>query len=287
MRRAKFELAQKEARAHVLEGLLIALDNLDAVIEVIRQSRDREAAREELVARFSLSQIQAQAILDLRLSQLTALESDSIKQEHADVIERIRELRELLGDEANVRALIKEELLEISERFADPRRTEIAPSEDELDIEDLIADQQMVITITKSGYIKRVPLATYRQQRRGGVGITGMDLKDGDYIEHLFVCSTHDFLLFFTNRGKVYRSKVYELPEGAAHGQGPRAGQHPAAARERAGAVGALDARLLRVAVPGLRDAQGRRSRRPSSRPTTRRSRPTASSPSRSATTTS
>jgi DNA gyrase subunit A len=215
VRRAKFELAQKEARAHVLEGLLIALDNLDAVIEVIRASRDRESAREELVSRFTLSQIQASAILDLRLSQLTALESDSIKQEHGDVMERIRELRELLGDEDNVRALIKEELLEISERFADERRTTIAPSEDELDIEDLIADQQMVITITKSGYIKRVPLATYRQQRRGGVGITGMDLKDGDYIEHLFVSSTHDFLLFFTNRGKVYRSKVYELPEGA------------------------------------------------------------------------
>jgi DNA gyrase subunit A len=215
VRRAKYELAQKEARAHVLEGLLIALDNLDAVIEVIRQSRDRESAREELVSRFTLSQIQASAILDLRLSQLTALESDAIKQEHTDVMERIRELRELLGDEANVRALIKEELLEIAERFADERRTTIAPSEDELDIEDLIADQQMVITITKSGYIKRVPLATYRQQRRGGVGITGMDLKDGDYIEHLFVSSTHDFLLFFTNRGKVYRSKVYELPEGA------------------------------------------------------------------------
>src|SRR4051794_22276187 len=215
VRRAKYELSQKEARAHVLEGLLIALDNLDAVIEVIRASRDRETAREELVSRFTLSQIQASAILDLRLSQLTALESDSIKQEHADVMERIRELRELLGDEANVRGLIKEELLEISERFADERRTTIAPSEDELDIEDLIADQQMVITMTKSGYIKRVPLATYRQQRRGGVGITGMDLKDGDYIEHLFVCSTHDFLLFFTNRGKVYRSKVYELPEGA------------------------------------------------------------------------
>jgi DNA gyrase subunit A len=220
VRRAKFELAQKEARAHVLEGLLIALDNLDAVIEVIRRSTNRETAREQLVAQFSLSQIQASAILDLRLSQLTALETDAIKQEHADVTERIRELRELLGDESNVRALIKEELLEISERFADPRRTEIAPSEDELDIEDLIADQQMVITITKSGYIKRVPLATYRQQRRGGVGITGMDLKEGDYIEHLFVCSTHDFLLFFSNRGKVYRSKVYELPEGARQSKG-------------------------------------------------------------------
>src|SRR3954451_12747128 len=220
VRRAKFELAQKEARAHVLEGLLIALDNLDAVIEVIRASRDREAAREELVAQFKLSQIQASAILDLRLSQLTALESDGIKQEHADVTERIRELREILGDEERVLGLIKEELTEIAERFGDERRTEITASEDELDIEDLIADQQMVITITKSGYIKRVPLATYRQQRRGGVGITGMDLKDGDYIEHLFVCSTHDYLLFFTNRGKVYRSKVYELPEGARQSKG-------------------------------------------------------------------
>jgi DNA gyrase subunit A len=220
VRRAKFELAQKEARAHVLEGLLIALDNLDAVIEVIRRSANREAAREELVSQFKLSQIQASAILDLRLSQLTALESDAIKQEHGDVTERIRELRELLGDEANVRALIKEEMLEIADRFEDERRTTIAPSEDELDIEDLIADQQMVITITKSGYIKRVPLATYRQQRRGGVGINAMDLKDGDYIEHLFVSSTHDFLLFFTNRGKVYRSKVYELPEGQRTAKG-------------------------------------------------------------------
>jgi DNA gyrase subunit A len=220
VRRAKFELAQKEARAHVLEGLLIALDNLDAVIEVIRRSPNREAAREELVATFTLSQIQASAILDLRLSQLTALESDAIKQEHADVMERIGELRELLGDEANVLALIKEEMLDIAERFENERRTTIAPSEDELDIEDLIADQQMVITITKSGYIKRVPLATYRQQRRGGVGINAMDLKDGDYIEHLFVSSTHDYLLFFTNRGKVYRSKVYELPEGQRTAKG-------------------------------------------------------------------
>jgi DNA gyrase subunit A len=220
VRRSKFELAQKEARAHVLEGLLIALDNLDAIIELIRAAPDRETAREELVPRFNLSVIQASAILDLRLSQLTALESDAIKREHADVTERIRELRELLGDEANVRNLIKEELLEIAERFEDERRTEIAPSEDEVGIEDLIADQQMVITITKSGYIKRVPLATYRQQRRGGVGVTGMDMKDGDYIEHLFVCSTHDYLLFFSNRGKVYRSKVYELPEGQRTAKG-------------------------------------------------------------------
>jgi DNA gyrase subunit A len=220
VRRTKFELAQKEARAHVLEGLLIALDNLDAVIALIRAARDRETARGELVERFGLSVIQATAILDLRLSQLTALESDAIKQEHADVTERIRELRAILGDESRVLGLIKEELAEIEERFGDERRTEITASEDELDIEDLIADQQMVITITKTGYIKSLPLATYRQQQRGGVGVTGMDMKDGDYIEHLFVCSSHDYLLFFSNRGKVYRSKVYELPEASRTAKG-------------------------------------------------------------------
>jgi DNA gyrase subunit A len=220
VRRTKHELGEKERRAHVLEGLLIAIDNLDAVIELIRASRDRESARTELVARFSLSVIQATAILDLRLSQLTALESDEIRSEHEDVIERIRELREILGDETRVLALIKDELAEIADRFADDRRTDITASEDEIDIEDLIADQQMVITITKSGYIKSLPLATYRKQHRGGVGVTGMDMKDGDYIEHLFVCSSHDFLLFFSNRGKVYRSKVYELPEAQRTAKG-------------------------------------------------------------------
>jgi DNA gyrase subunit A len=220
VRRAKYELAQKEARAHVLEGLLIALDNLDAVIELIRSSRDRDAARTELVAKFELSEIQASAILDLRLSQLTALEADAIKQEHEDVSERIRELREILGDEARVMGLIKEELSEIAERFGDQRRTEITHSEDEIDIEDLIADQQMVTAITHSGYIKSLPLTTYRQQQRGGRGVTGMDMKEGDFIEHLFVCSTHDYLLFFTNRGKVYRSKVYELPEASRTAKG-------------------------------------------------------------------
>src|SRR4051794_17288831 len=220
VRRTKYELAQKEARAHVLEGLLIALDHLDEIIELIRASRDRESARGQLMDRFGLSAIQASAILDLRLAQLTALESDAIKSEHADVMERIGELRAILGDEDRVLSIIKDELQEIAERFADARRTEITASEDEIDIEDLIADQQMVITITKSGYIKSLPLATYRQQRRGGVGVTGMDMKDGDYIEHLFVCSSHDYLLFFSNRGKVYRSKVYELPEASRTAKG-------------------------------------------------------------------
>jgi DNA gyrase subunit A len=220
VRRTKHELAQKEARRHVLEGLLIAIDNLDAVIELIRGSRDRDAARAGLVERFDLSVIQAEAILALRLSQLTALETGDIKQEHADVTERIAYLRDILGDEQKVLDLIKSELEEIAERFEDDRRTQITASEDEIDIEDLIADQQMVITITKSGYIKSLPLATYRKQRRGGVGVTGMDMKDGDYIEHLFICSTHDYLLFFTNRGKVYRSKVYELPEAQRTAKG-------------------------------------------------------------------
>jgi DNA gyrase subunit A len=220
VRRTKHELSEKEARAHILQGLLIALEHLDAIIELIRGSRDRDSAREQLVAKFELSPVQATAILDLRLSQLTALEADAIKQEHADVTERIAELRAILGDESRVLAVIKEELSEISERFGDERRSELTHSEDEIDIEDLIADQQMVITITQSGYVKSLPLATYRQQQRGGRGVTGMDMKDGDFIEHLFVCSSHDYLLFFSNRGKVYRSKVYELPEASRTAKG-------------------------------------------------------------------
>src|SRR5215210_746133 len=213
VRRAKHELRTLEAQVHRLEGLLIALDHLDEVIELIRGSRDRDAARQGLIDRVGLTHIQAQAILELRLQQLTALEADAIKREHADKRERIGELRELLGDEDKVFGLIKEELQEISERYGDERRTIIAPAEDDLDIEDLIADQQMVITITQSSYIKALPLDTYRSQARGGRGVAGMGMKDDDFIEHLFVSSTHDFLLFFTNRGKVYRSKVYDLPD--------------------------------------------------------------------------
>jgi len=220
VRRTQHELRVLERRVHVLEGLLIALDNLDAIIDLIRASRDREAARGQLMDRFGLTEIQASAILDLRLSQLTALEADAIKTEHADKVERIGELRAILGDESRVFAIITEELQEISERFGDERRTVIAESEDEIGIEDLIPEQQMVITITKSGYIKSLPLTTYRAQQRGGRGVTGMDMKDGDYIEHLFVCSSHDYLLFFSNRGKVYRSKVYELPEASRTAKG-------------------------------------------------------------------
>jgi len=220
VRRTQYELRRAEDRAHVLEGLLIALANLDEVIELIRGSRDPEAARTGLIERYELTLVQAQAILQLTLSRLTALEADKIKQEHADLLERIKELREILGDEERVNALIRDELQEISDAYGDERRTEITHAEGEIDIEDLIADQQMVISITNSGYIKSLPLSTYRQQRRGGIGVTGMEMKDDDYIEHLFVSSTHDYLLFFTNRGKVYRLKVYELPEASRTAKG-------------------------------------------------------------------
>src|SRR5579871_3606682 len=220
IRRTKYELREAEERAHILEGYLVALDNLDEVIALIRASRDSEAARIGLVERFELTVVQAQAILQMTLSRLTALEADKIKTEYADKMELIKELREILGDEQKVLDLIKEELQEISDRFGDERRTEITHAEGEIDIEDLIADQQMVISITHSGYIKSLPLSTYRQQRRGGVGVTGMDTKEDDYIEHLFVTSTHDFLLFFTNRGKVYRLKVYDLPEQSRTARG-------------------------------------------------------------------
>jgi len=220
VRRTKYRLRQAEAEAHRLEGLLIALDNLDAVIELIRSSRDPDAAREGLMSQFELSEIQARAILDLRLQRLTALEADKIKERHADLVEQIRELRQILGDENRVSGVIKEELLEIRESYGNERRTEITHSEDDIDVEDLIADQQMVISITRSGYIKSLPLATYRQQKRGGRGVMGMEMKDDDYIEHLFVSSTHDFLLFFTNRGKVYRQKVYDLPEASRTARG-------------------------------------------------------------------
>src|SRR3954464_2604813 len=220
VRRTKHELREAERRLHILEGYLIALANLDEVIELIRSSPDSETARGRLVQTFELSEIQAEAILAMTLRRLTALEVDKIKRDHADLVERIRELREILGDETRVMSLIREELLEVKETYGDDRRTEITHSEDDMDIEDLIADQQMVIAITKSGYIKSLPLATYRMQHRGGKGVTGMDMKDDDYIEHLFISSTHDYLLFFTNRGKVYRSKVYELPEASRTAKG-------------------------------------------------------------------
>jgi DNA gyrase subunit A len=219
-RRTQYELRRAEARAHILEGLLKALDNLDAVIKLIRGSADPDAARDGLISKFELSREQAQAILDMRLQRLTALEADKVRAEHADLIERIGELRAILGDEARVLGLVKEELAEVTSSYGDERRTELAHFEGDVGIEDMIADQQMVISLTASGYVKRLPLATYRQQRRGGVGVMGMNMKEDDYIAHLHICSTHDYLLFFTNRGKVYRLKVYELPEGSRTSKG-------------------------------------------------------------------
>jgi DNA gyrase subunit A len=221
-RRSKYELRKAEARAHVLQGYLIALDNLDAIIELIRASEDTETARDGLMREFDLTEIQAQAILELRLRALTALERKRVEDEHRDLQERIAELRAILGDEARIDGLIREELLELKGIYtkSDDRRTEIMAAEGDLELEDLIAEEDMVIAITRSGYIKRLPVTTYREQRRGGIGVMGMDLKDEDYIEHLFVASTHDYILFFTNVGKVYRLKVHELPLGSRQSKG-------------------------------------------------------------------
>src|ERR1700693_6260244 len=221
-RRSKFELRRAEERAHVLEGYLKALDDLDAVIALIRASADPDAARVGLVEKFEFFEIQAQAILVLRLRRLTGLERKRIEDEYKDLQERIAELRTILGDEARIDAVMKEELLEIKEIYGknDSRRTDIVAGEEELELEDLIAEEDMVIAITQSGYIKRLPVTTYREQRRGGIGVMGMELKEEDYIEHLFVASTHDYLLFFTSVGKIYRLKVHELPLGTRQSKG-------------------------------------------------------------------
>src|SRR5438445_1717668 len=222
IRRSKDELQKNEARAHVLEGYLIALDNIDAIVALIRAADDTDDARTQLMTRFSLSEIQAQAILDLRLARLTGLARKEIETEFNDLRQRIAELRAILGDPVRIDALIREELLEIRQIYGknDDRRTEIVHAEEELELEDLIAEEDMVIAITQSGYIKRLPVTAYREQKRGGIGVMGMELKDEDYIEHLFVASTHDYILFFTNVGKVYRLKVHELPLGSRQSKG-------------------------------------------------------------------
>ncbi|NLE23093.1 MAG: DNA gyrase subunit A [Actinobacteria bacterium] len=220
IRRTKFELDKAETRAHILEGLLVALDNLDQVISIIRHAPDVDSAREALMDTFELTRPQAQAILDLRLHRLTALERDKVKEEHTGLLARIKELRELLGDESAIYGVIKSELLEVKRLYNDDRRTEIVPDEGEIDLEDLIAEEQMAITITKTGYVKRIPVATYRQQKRGGMGVAGMDLKEEDEVDHLFITSTHNYLLFFTSVGKVYRLKVHELPLAGRNAKG-------------------------------------------------------------------
>jgi DNA gyrase subunit A len=221
-RRSKYELRKALDRAHILEGYLIALDNLDEVIALIRAADDTESARTALEERFGLSELQAQAILDLRLRALTGLERKRVEDEFADLQERISELRALLGDPARIDGVVRDELLEVKQIYGrtDERRTEIVAGETDLELEDMIAEEDMVIAITKSGYIKRLPVTTYREQRRGGIGVMGMDLKDEDYIEHLVVASTHDYILFFTTVGKVYRLKVHELPLGSRQSKG-------------------------------------------------------------------
>ena len=212
-RRTEFELKKAEARAHILEGLRVALDHLDEVIALIRASQTSEAAREGLMERFGLSHEQAQAILDMRLQRLTGLEREKIENEYQELLARIAELREILANEHLVLQIINDELQEIKERFADERRTEITVGEDSILDEDLIPREEVIITITHTGYIKRLPANTYRSQKRGGRGVVGMDTKSEDFVEHLFVTNSHHYLMFFTDKGKAYRLKAYEIPE--------------------------------------------------------------------------
>ncbi|GJM81392.1 DNA gyrase subunit A [Paenibacillus sp. HMSSN-139] len=212
-RRTEFDLKKAEARAHILEGLRIALDHIDEVIALIRGSKSDEEAREGLMTRFGLSFEQAQAILDMRLRRLTGLEREKIEDEYNELLQKIAEYREILANEHLVLKIIGEELQEIRERFADERRTEITIGEESILDEDLIPQEEVVITITHTGYIKRLPVTTYRSQKRGGRGVVGMDTKDNDFVEHLFVTNSHHYLMFFTDRGKAYRLKAYEIPE--------------------------------------------------------------------------
>ncbi|MDI6843197.1 MAG: DNA gyrase subunit A [Anaerosomatales bacterium] len=219
-RRTRYDLRKAEERAHILEGYIIALDNIDEVIAIIKSSEDDAEAKQRLMERFGLSEAQTEAILEMRLRRLTGLERHKIEEELADLREKIAWYKNVLADVRLVLQIIKDELLEIKAKHADPRRTEITGVVEDLDVEDLIAEEDMVVTITKRGYVKRLPVATYRQQRRGGKGISGVNLKDGDFVEHLFISSTHDYVLFFSNRGKVYRMKVHELPLGSRHARG-------------------------------------------------------------------
>jgi len=212
-RRTEFELKKAEARAHILEGLRIALDNLDEVIKLIRASQTADIAREGLISRFSLSHEQAQAILDMRLQRLTGLERDKIEAEYEELMRKIAEFKAILADEQLVLDIIATELNDVKERFGDERRTELMASDEEIMDEDLIPREDVIISITHTGYIKRLPVSTYRSQKRGGKGVIGMDTKENDFVEHLFVSNTHHYLLFFTNKGKVYKLKAYEIPD--------------------------------------------------------------------------
>ncbi len=223
VRRTRYELRKAEERAHILQGYVIALDNIDEVIHIIRDSRDDDEARSRLMERFGLSEPQTNAILEMRLRRLTGLERDKIEAELADLLEKIDYYNRVLGDINMVRDIIKDELTEIKNKYADKRRTDIGDEARDLDVEDLIAEEDMVVTITRTGYIKRLPVATYRQQKRGGKGMHGVNLKEDDFVEQLFVASTHDYMLFFTSKGKVYRIKVHQIPLGSRHARGTAA----------------------------------------------------------------
>jgi DNA gyrase subunit A len=219
-RRTRFDLARAEEKAHVLAGLRKAVEHLDMVIRLIRQAESPEAAKEALMTRLELSELQAKAILDMRLQRLTQLERHKVVEEHAQTLALIEELKGILASDAKLMAIIKQELLALKEEYGDGRRTEILTETTELTIEDLLADEEMVVTITRSGYIKRTHVESYRSQRRGGKGVTGMETKEEDIVADLFVASTHAFLLFFTNLGKVHWLKVHEIPEGGRQAKG-------------------------------------------------------------------
>ena len=219
-RRTQFDLNKAEARAHIVEGLVIALDNIDKVINIIRGSKEESIARERLMEGFGLSEKQAQAILDMRLRRLTGLEREKLEEEYEALIKEINKFREILSSESLIYEIIKEELLEIKEKYGDGRKTRIMPSADEIDIEDMIEEEDVIITLTHYGYIKRLPEDTYKTQRRGGKGITGLTTREEDFVKDLFITSTHDTILFFTNKGRVYALKAYQIPEGRRQARG-------------------------------------------------------------------
>jgi DNA gyrase subunit A len=220
IRRTIYDLDQAEARAHILEGLKIALDNLDEVIKTIRASKNPQEANEQLRKKFALTDLQAKAILDMRLQKLTGLERDKIDQEYRDIVDKIAEYREILSNREKQNEIIKQELLELKDRYGDERRTQIVYSADDFSIEDMIADEDVVVTISNKGFIKRMPVSGYRRQRRGGKGMKGTTTKDDEYVEHLFVATNHNYILFFTEKGNCYWLKVYEIPEGSRLSRG-------------------------------------------------------------------
>jgi len=220
VRRTQYDLRKAEDRAHILEGYVIALDDIDEVIKIIRGSADDADAKKRLIERFGLSEIQTDAILEMRLRRLTGLERHKIEEELAALVGKIAWHKRVLGDMSLVLQIVKDELTEIRDKYGDKRRTQITAAAHDLDVEDLIAEEDMVVTITKAGYVKRLPVATYRQQKRGGKGISGVNLKESDFVEQLFISSTHDYVLFFSTKGKVYRMKVHEIPVGSRHARG-------------------------------------------------------------------